>query len=204
MMTPVPPRSQSPLTQLTTSPRTCVEMIATASLHPQRRRRNHPIPAVVRAAPSTRNRIPTIPPKGASCLYAVGFRAQRRIEGRTSPEQSRGGETRHDGTNEEKNAHCSESGRRRLDSESRLARFVPLHLLNISQRSKSRSDRSLRENLRLLLSFYASSDVMAVATRRRNHAQLRDDYSLCGRSRVLRYLHFRFPERREATTKQVI
>jgi hypothetical protein len=56
MMTPVPPRNKSPLTQLTTSPRTCVAMITTASLHPQRRRRNHPIPAVVRAAPSSRKR----------------------------------------------------------------------------------------------------------------------------------------------------
>src|SRR6202022_4237960 len=38
-MTPVPPRSKSPLTQLTTSPRTCVAMIRSASLHPQKRRR---------------------------------------------------------------------------------------------------------------------------------------------------------------------
>jgi len=87
MMTPAPPRSQSPLTQLTTSPRTCVEMITTASLHPQRRRRNHPIPAVMRAAPSTRKKIPTIPPRGASRLYAVGLRAQRRS--RAVPRQSK-------------------------------------------------------------------------------------------------------------------
>ena len=87
MMTPVPPRSQSPLTQLTTSPRTCVEMITTASLHPQRRRRNHPIPAVVRATPSTRKRIPTLRPRGASCLYAIGLRAQTRS--RAVPRQSK-------------------------------------------------------------------------------------------------------------------
>lgn len=67
-MTPVPPRSKSPLTQLTTSPTTCVAMITTASLHPQRRRLNHPTPGVVRAAPSRRNRIPTVLPRGASSL----------------------------------------------------------------------------------------------------------------------------------------
>ena len=77
-MTPVPPRSQSPLTQLTMSPRTCVEMITTASLHPQRRCRNHPIAAVVRAAPSTKKRIPTMRPRGAGWLYAVGLSVQRR------------------------------------------------------------------------------------------------------------------------------
>jgi len=87
MMTPVPPRSQSPLTQLTTSPRTCIAMITTASLHPQRRRRNHPIPAMARAAPSSRKRIPTVLPRGASCLYAIGLRAQRRS--RTVPRQSK-------------------------------------------------------------------------------------------------------------------
>src|SRR6266446_5575864 len=87
MMTPVPPRSRSPLTQLTTSPKTCVAMITTASLHPQRRRRNHPIPAVVRDAPSSRKRIPTVSPRAASCLYAVGLRSQRRS--RAVPLQSR-------------------------------------------------------------------------------------------------------------------
>jgi len=78
MMKPVPPRNKSPLTQLTTSPRTCAAMITTASLHPQTRRRNHPIPAVVRAAPSSRKKIPTVLPRGASCLYAIGLRSQRR------------------------------------------------------------------------------------------------------------------------------
>ncbi len=86
-MMPVPPCSQSLLTQLTTSPRTCVVIIATASLHPQRRRRNHPIAAVARAAPSKRKRIPNAPPRGASCLYAIGLRAQRRSRG--VPRQSK-------------------------------------------------------------------------------------------------------------------
>ena len=64
MTTPVPPRSQSPLMQLKTSPRTCVEMITTASFHPQRRCRNHPIPAVARAAASKRKKVPTALPRG--------------------------------------------------------------------------------------------------------------------------------------------
>jgi hypothetical protein len=42
MITPIPPRRKSPLTQLTTSPSTCVAIIAIANLHPQRRCRNHP------------------------------------------------------------------------------------------------------------------------------------------------------------------
>ena len=124
MMTPVPPRSQSPLTQLTTSPRTCVAMIMTASLHPQRRRRNHPIPAVVRAAPSSTKRAPNVLHRGTSCLYAAGLRFQTTIKNRASPEQSSCGETRHDGTKEQENAHCSESGHSRPVS----------HLLNIRQR----------------------------------------------------------------------
>lgn len=78
MITPVPPRNQSPLAQLITSPRTCTAMITTASLHPQRRCWNHPIPAVARAAPSRRKRSPTLSPKGASCLYAAGLRVQTR------------------------------------------------------------------------------------------------------------------------------
>ena len=87
MSTPIPPRSNSPLTQFTTSPRTCTAMITTASLHPQRRRRNHPIPAKVRAAPSIRKKIPTVLPKGASCLYATGLSAQTRSRG--VPRQSK-------------------------------------------------------------------------------------------------------------------
>jgi hypothetical protein len=39
MKKPAPPRSRSPLTQLTTSPTTCIAMIRAACLHPQRRRR---------------------------------------------------------------------------------------------------------------------------------------------------------------------
>ena len=86
MTTPLPPRSQSPLMELMTSPRTCVATIAIASLHPQRRHRNQPIPAVMRAAPSARKRIPTTRPSGASCLYAVGLRSQTRS--RAVPRQS--------------------------------------------------------------------------------------------------------------------
>jgi hypothetical protein len=37
IITPMPPHRKSPLTQLTTSPRTCVAMITTASLPAQRR-----------------------------------------------------------------------------------------------------------------------------------------------------------------------
>jgi hypothetical protein len=73
-MTPVPPRSKSPLTQLMTSPRTCMAMITTASLHPQRRHRNHPIPTVVRAAPSSKKRIPTVPPKAPTAWTILGVR----------------------------------------------------------------------------------------------------------------------------------
>ena len=132
MTTPVPPRRKSPLAKLTTSPRTCVAMITTASLHPQRRRRNHPIPAVVRAA--HRKRIPTVPPRGASCLYAIGLRAHRRS--RTVPRQSKvvAAMTRHEGTKEQENAYRSESWRFRPDSEIEAAAIDVPHLLNISQR----------------------------------------------------------------------
>jgi hypothetical protein len=37
---------------------------------------HHPAPAIARAALSSRNRIPTFLPRGASWLYAVAFRAQ--------------------------------------------------------------------------------------------------------------------------------
>jgi hypothetical protein len=132
MMTPVPSRSQSPLTQLTTSPRTCVAMITTASLHPQRRRRNHPIPAVVRVTPSSRKRIPTVLPRGASCLYAIGLRAQTRSRTVPRQKQSSCGETRHDGTKEQENTDRGESWRLRPDSEIEPGAIVVPHLLNIS------------------------------------------------------------------------
>ncbi len=166
-------RSQSPLMQLMKSSTTWVAMIATASPHPQRRRRNHPIPAVVRAAPSNRQRIPTAPRRGASCLYAVGLRVQRRS--RAVPRQSSCSETRHNRTKEQENAYCSESRRLRPESESRLGRFVAPHLLNIS----ATHDRIVGS--RFLQILYATSDSMEeVATSRRNHDQRRDDGSLRG------------------------
>lgn len=94
MITPVAPRIRSPLTQFTMSPRSCVAIIATASLHPHRRCRNQPIPAAVRAAASSRNGIPTLAPRGASSLCATGFRDQRRS--RTVPCQSKVVAARHD------------------------------------------------------------------------------------------------------------
>ena len=133
MMTPVPLRSRSPLTQLTTSPRTCVQMITTASLHPQRRRRNHPIPAVMRAAPSTKKRIPHDAAQRRELLVCSRIERPETIKNRASPQQGSCGETGHGRTKEQENAYRSE----RPDSESRLVRFVALHLLNISRRFNS-------------------------------------------------------------------
>src|SRR5271168_4789425 len=133
-MAPVPPRSQSPVAQLTTSPKTCMAMITTASLHPQRRRRNQPIPAVVRAALSSKKRIPTVRPRCASRVYAIGLRVQIRIESCASPQKSSGGKIRHDGTKEQENADRSESRRLRPESEVEAGAIVVPHLLNISRR----------------------------------------------------------------------
>ncbi len=141
MMTPVPPRSKSPLTQLTISPRTCVAMITTASLHPQTRRWNHPIPAVVRAAPSSRKKNPTILPKGA-LLVRYRIESPETIEGRASPKQSSRGEARHNGTKEQENAYRCESWRLSSDSEIEPGAIVVPHLLNISQLRNPRSDCS--------------------------------------------------------------
>ena len=52
--------------------------MTTASIHPQRRRRNHPIPVTVSAALRSRNRTPMLEPSGASCLYASGLSSHAR------------------------------------------------------------------------------------------------------------------------------
>jgi hypothetical protein len=133
MTTPIPPRSKSPLTQLTRSPRTCVAIMTTVSLHPQRRRRNHPIPAVVRAAPRNRKRIPTVPPRGRELLIRHQIKSPETIERRASPKQSSCGEARHHGAEEQENAYRSESSRRlRPDSEIEADAFFIPHLPNIS------------------------------------------------------------------------
>src|SRR6266568_7495354 len=51
-------------------------MIAIVNRHPQRRRLNHPTAAASRTELKTRNRGPTTPPTGASCMYAGLFSAQ--------------------------------------------------------------------------------------------------------------------------------
>ena len=136
MTMPVPPPSRSPLTQLTISPRTCVPMMMIASLHPQRRRRNHPIPAAARAMPSSRKRIPIRQPRGASCWYAVGLSFHRRSESCAWPEQCKCGEARHDGAKEQEDTHRGDENpgtdRKFTNHFSSCDRFnrTPVYVLN--------------------------------------------------------------------------
>jgi hypothetical protein len=134
MMMPVPPRSQSPLTQLTTSPRTCVEMIATASLHPQRRRRNHPIPARDEGYAEQQKENPHRASQRSELHVRSRIKNPDTIKSSASPEQGSCSETRHDGTKEQENAYRCKSRRLRPDSESRLVRFGAPHPLNIGLR----------------------------------------------------------------------
>jgi hypothetical protein len=133
MMTPIPPRTRSPRAQLTTSPRTCMAMITTASLHPQTRCRNQPIPAVVRAAASMRKRIATAEPKGASCRYAAGFSAQTRSS--AVPRHSNVVAARLDivAPKKEEDADRSESRRLMPQGEIDANGTLVWHLLNIRQ-----------------------------------------------------------------------
>jgi hypothetical protein len=67
MKNPTPPRKKFPRMTFTRSPSTCVPMINTASLHPQRRRLNQPVPALAKAALRMRKRPPIPLPSGAIC-----------------------------------------------------------------------------------------------------------------------------------------
>jgi hypothetical protein len=80
MTKPAVPRARSPSKIFTRSPITWVATIATASHHPQRRRRQ-PAPAATSAALSNRNGIPMVAPKGASRSYAGALRAHMRSSG---------------------------------------------------------------------------------------------------------------------------
>jgi len=177
-------------------------MIATVSLHPQRRRRNHPIPAAVSTAPSSRKRIPTVPPTGASCLYAVGLKAQTRLRTVLRHSKVVAARLAIDAPKNKKTPIAVNPGVVGRTARSRLVRcFAPAQYKPTLQLVIG---LLAPRNLDPLRIFYATSVAMALATRRRNHAQRRDDYSLCGGSRVLRDLHFWFPRRPETTKKQVI
>src|SRR5579872_936854 len=92
MIRPEPPLNQLPRMQLIASPPTCTVMIAMVSSHPQRFRRNQPIPAAASATASNRKRTPTVLRKGKSSSYGSGLRLQmrsRRVPGRKNVKEAR-------------------------------------------------------------------------------------------------------------------
>jgi hypothetical protein len=134
MMTPVPPRSKSPLTQLTISPRTCVAMIPSpkAASEPSDSCRGEG-----RAEQQKEN--PNHTAQRRELLVRYRIEGPETIEGRASPEQCSCGEARHNGTKEQENAYRSESWRLSSDSEIEPGAIVVPHQLNISQLRKPRS-----------------------------------------------------------------
>jgi hypothetical protein len=76
-------------------------MIAAASLHSQRRRRNHPILAREEGRTDSQEENPNETAQRRELLVRSRIESPETIKSRASPVQSNSGETRHDGTKEQ-------------------------------------------------------------------------------------------------------
>src|SRR6202171_6190220 len=85
MATPTAPFDTLPRRRFAKSPKTWRAIMMTASPHPQRRRRDHPIAADASATASNENTKPMAGPNGDSCAEATGLRhhaRSRKVPGR--------------------------------------------------------------------------------------------------------------------------
>lgn len=85
MKNPTPPRRKSPRTRFTRSPSTWVAMITTASLHPQRRRLNHPVAAIARARAEGKKESADSPAERRELPVSRQIESPRAIEERAWP-----------------------------------------------------------------------------------------------------------------------